>query len=133
MRAVSGHPGEELLYGGITNAGLVSRIGDTVRRPQRPTSPATHALLGHLERVGFEGAPRLLGVDDRSREVRSFVPGEAAIAPYAAWALSDEALVSVAQLLRRYHDAGLVRRHQSRLAAVGAGGVPGQPHLPQRP
>jgi len=102
---VSGHPEEELLYGGITNAGLVSRIGDTVRRPQRPTSPATHALLGHLERVGFEGAPRLLGVDDRSREVRSFVPGEAAIAPYAAWALSDEALVSVAQLLRRYHDA----------------------------
>ena len=105
MRAVPGHPEEELLYGGITNAGLVTRIGETVRRPHRRTSPATHALLEHLERVGFEGAPRFLGVDDRGREVLSFVPGEAAIEPYEAWALSDEALVSVAGLLRGYHDA----------------------------
>ena len=105
MRAVPGHPGEALLHGGITNAGLVSRVGETVRRPQRPKSPATHALLEHLERVGFEGAPRFLGIDDRGREVLSFIPGEAAIAPYQDWALGDEALVSVAELLRRYHDA----------------------------
>ncbi|MDP9326908.1 MAG: aminoglycoside phosphotransferase family protein, partial [Actinomycetota bacterium] len=58
-----------------------------------------------LQRVGFDGAPRFLGVDDRDREVLSFIPGEAAIAPYQDWALTDEALVSVAQLLRRYHDA----------------------------
>ena len=35
----------------------------------------------------------------------SFIPGEAAIAPYEDWALTDEALVSVAHRLRRYHDA----------------------------
>jgi len=102
---LTGGGDELLLPGGLTNAGRVSRVGDTVRRPQRPTSPATHALLGHLERVGFEGAPRFLGVDDRDREVLTYIPGEAAIAPTPAWALTDEALSSVAELLRRYHDA----------------------------
>jgi hypothetical protein len=94
-----------LLPGGYTNAGLVSRIGDTVRRPMRPSSPAVHALLEHLERVGFNGAPRLLGIDDRGREVLSYIEGEAVIAPHPGWALTDSALVSVAHLLRRYHDA----------------------------
>jgi Phosphotransferase enzyme family len=97
--------GEELLPGGLTNAGLVSRVGNTVRRPWRPTSPSTWALLDHLERVGFDGAPRFLGVDDRGREILSYIPGEAAIEPHQPWALTDEALVSVAELLRRYHDA----------------------------
>jgi hypothetical protein len=102
---MSGEGGEVLLTGGLTHAGRVTRVGDTVRRPRRPTSPATWALLEHLERVGFDGAPRFLGVDDRGREVLSYVPGEAAIEPYEDWALTDEALVSVAELLRRYHDA----------------------------
>jgi hypothetical protein len=96
---------EVILPGGFTNAGRVMRVGQTVRRPWRPTSPATRALLEHLERVGFDGAPRFLGVDDRGREILSFIPGEAAIEPVPAWALTDEALVSVAELLRRYHDA----------------------------
>jgi hypothetical protein len=93
------------LSGGTTNAGQVTRVGDTVRRPRRATSPATHILLEHLERVGFDGAPRLLGIDDRGREVLSYIEGEAAIEPYPEWALTDEALVSVAELLRRYHGA----------------------------
>ena len=97
--------GEEPLQGGFTNAGRVARVGDTVRRPWRPTSPSTRALLEHLERVGFDGAPRFLGVDDHGREVLSYVPGEAAVDPVPSWALTDTALVSVAALLRRYHDA----------------------------
>jgi hypothetical protein len=93
------------LRGGFTNAGLVTRVGATVRRPQHSTSAATHALLEHLERVGFEGAPRFLGVDDSGREVLSYIPGQAVIPPYPDWALTDEALVSVAELVRGYHDA----------------------------
>ncbi len=31
------------------------RAGDTVRRPAGPHSPPVHALLTHLESVGFEG------------------------------------------------------------------------------
>jgi hypothetical protein len=97
--------GEVLLHGGLTNAGNVSRVGDTVRRPLRPTSAATHALLDHLAAVGFDGAPRFLGIDERGREVLSYIPGDAAIDPHPGWALGDDALVSVARLLRRYHDA----------------------------
>ena len=55
---------EVLLVGGIANRGQVVRIGHTVRRPQRPTTPPTHALLRHLADVGFPGAPRFLGVDE---------------------------------------------------------------------
>jgi hypothetical protein len=96
---------EVTLVGGLANHGQVVRIGDTVRRPQRPTSPGTHALLRHLADVGFTGAPRFLGVDEQGREVLSYVPGTAVTPPYPAWALTDEALVSVAGLLRNYHRA----------------------------
>ena len=96
---------EAALPGGFTNAGRVTRVGDTVRRPRQPTSAATWALLDHLERAGFDGAPRFLGVDDGGRETLSFIPGEAAIEPYPGWAFTDEALVGVADLLRRYHEA----------------------------
>jgi len=97
--------GTEVLVGGLTNRGRVVRVGDTVRRPLRPTSPATHALLDHLAAVGFPGAPRFLGVDDLGREVLSYLPGTAVTTPYPAEALTDEALVSVAHLLRAYHRA----------------------------
>ena len=93
------------LAGGFTNAGLVVRVGDTVRRPWRPTSPSTHRLLEHLERVGFDGSPRFLGRDEHGREILSYVHGSAVFPPYPDWALTDEALVSVAELMRRYHDA----------------------------
>jgi hypothetical protein len=96
---------EVQLVGGIANAGHVVRVGDTVRRPQRSWSGATHALLRHLEAVGFEGAPRFLGADSQGREVLSYIPGTAVVEPYPDWALTDEALVSVAELLRAYHDA----------------------------
>jgi hypothetical protein len=92
------------LHGGTANRGLVVRVGDTVHRPLRPTAAATHALLRHLERVGFP-APRFLGVDRTGREVLSYVPGSAVVPPYPGWALTDEALASVAVLLRAYHRA----------------------------
>ncbi|WP_231122016.1 phosphotransferase [Motilibacter peucedani] len=101
-------PGDEsevLLHGGTTNRGRVTRVGDTVRRPVRPTSRSTWALLRHLEDVGFAGAPRFVGVDRAGREVLSYVEGDVATPPYPAWALSERALTSVAELLRDYHAA----------------------------
>ena len=93
------------LTGGTANRGLVVRSGQTVRRPQRPNSDAIRALLGHLEQAGFDGAPRFLGTDVRGREVLSYISGEAVTPPYPAWSLTDAALRSVAELLRRYHEA----------------------------
>ncbi len=96
---------ETQLLGGTANRGLVVRVGDTVRRPLRASSTATHALLEHLERVGFSGAPTFLGVDSQEREVLSYVAGETVTPPYPDWSMTDEALDSVARLLREYHQA----------------------------
>ncbi|MFF0269208.1 phosphotransferase [Kribbella sp. NPDC004536] len=93
------------LVGGTANRGLVVRVGDTVRRPLRASGTATHALLQHLESVGFKGAPAFLGVDSRGREVLSYLPGETVTPPYPSWSMTDEALDSVAVLLREYHQA----------------------------
>ncbi len=93
------------LRGGTANRGRVHRVGDTVRRPMRPTSRATHALLHHLENVGFDGAPRFLGIDESGREVLTYVPGDAVTAPLPDWGLTDDALRSTGELLRRFHEA----------------------------
>ena len=48
------------LLGGTANRGRVHRVGDTVRRPLRPTAPAVHALLRHLEKdLGPLALPQL--------------------------------------------------------------------------
>jgi hypothetical protein len=96
---------EEVLPGG--NLGGAVRVGGTVRRPVGPWTPAVHALLRHLESAGFEAAPRVLGIDDRGREVLTFIPGETAEQhdPWPAWVWSDAALVQTGELLRRCHDA----------------------------
>ncbi len=97
--------GEVRLEGGTANRGQVVRVDGTVRRPQTSSSPAVHALLRHLEVVGFDGAPRFRGEDEAGREVLTYVEGDVPIRPVPEWALSDSALTSVAQLLRGYHEA----------------------------
>lgn len=92
------------LLGGDVTDGVV-RVGDTVRRPSRASTASVHALLRHLERYGFEGAPRALGVDERGREVLSYVEGGSAARPLPGYALSGESLAALARLLRGFHDA----------------------------
>jgi GNAT superfamily N-acetyltransferase len=97
-------PVEEVLAGGLGNEGRVVRRGDTVRRPAGPWTPAIHRLLRHLESVGFEGAPRVVGLED-DIEILSFIPGAVAVPPFPSWSASTKLLVSVADLQRRFHDA----------------------------
>jgi hypothetical protein len=88
-------------------AGLVSavvRVGYEVRRELRPTSPAVHALLRHLEQAGFDGAPRFLGIDDKGRERLTFAEGETYLRATRD-TIPDRTLPSVGQFIRRYHDA----------------------------
>jgi hypothetical protein len=96
---------EEVLHGGIANAGKVVRIGDTVRRPASPFTDSIFALLEHVHDAGFDGAPRPLGIDEQGREVLSFIEGDVPIPPFPAWSMSDDALASVARLQRRLHEA----------------------------
>lgn len=93
------------LVGGMGSGGLVVRVGDTIRRPIVEQTDAVESFLRHLERVGFEGAPRVLGRDERGRSVLSWMPGDVAVPPYPAWAASEDLLVSVADLQRRMHEA----------------------------
>lgn len=86
------------LEGGDIN--LVVRVGDTVRRPPQP--PGVQALLAWYERVGFDGAPRYLGLDGQGREILTYVAGEPAFAPVP---YTDEIVVGIGRLLRRAHAA----------------------------
>ena len=83
----------------------VVRVGDTVRRPVGPHSPLVHALLTHLESIGFDGAPRYLGIDGAGREVLSYIDGEVAGRPRPPWIADEARLASVGRLVRAYDDA----------------------------
>jgi phosphotransferase family enzyme len=83
----------------------VVRIGDTVRRPRQEQSEFVAAYLGHLEAVGFRGAPRFLGVDSRGRDVLDYVPGDVPGDPPEAWACTDEVVAGIGGLVRALHDA----------------------------
>ena len=96
------HPEIPLLGG---NTSTVVRVGDTVRRNAGPWTPAVHSLLRHLERVGFTGAPRALGIDERGREVLSYVEGACGSYPLGPQWVTDAALTAVATTMRMFHDA----------------------------
>ncbi|GII03710.1 phosphotransferase enzyme family protein [Planobispora takensis] len=94
------------LTGGDVTDGVV-RVGNTVRRPTRPSTPSVHALLRHLEAAGFDGAPRVMGFDGQGREILTYLEGESGARPLPPYAVTDEALVALAGLLRRFHDAAV--------------------------
>jgi Phosphotransferase enzyme family len=96
---------EQPLAGGMYDDGRVVRVGATVRRPIRGSSDAVQALLVHLERIGFDAAPRFLGIDDQGREILTYIDGDVPLPPYPPWAMTDRAIGGLGRLLRRYHDA----------------------------
>jgi hypothetical protein len=107
-------PEEVALAGGATTGDVV-RVGDTVRRPARPSSELVRDVLQRLERAGFDGAPRWLGVDERRRDVLGWIEGDTftdrtRLHPYIGdprgrVTFSSEQVAAAMRLLRRYHDA----------------------------
>ena len=92
---------EVALPGG--NVGGAVRVGDTVRRPTGPWTPAVHELLDFLAVAGLPRIPRVLGIDDRGREILTFLPGQ--VLDIGREALSDGQIGSAMQWLRSYHAA----------------------------
>lgn len=92
--------------GGGNDGGAV-RVGGTVRRPVRAWTASVHELLRHLERKGFAGSPRVLGIDPDGREILTYMDGdtvgERSVMP--EWTRTDDTLVQVAHWLRSYHEA----------------------------
>jgi hypothetical protein len=103
-----GHPvcvTEEVLAGGVANAGAVVRVGGEVRRPSNPHSRTIHRFLSSLAATDFAGASVPLGTETDGRERLEFIEGDVAIPPYPSWVQTDEALASLARLMRRFHAA----------------------------
>jgi hypothetical protein len=96
---------EQQLVGGIANAGQVVRVGPHVLRPSSQHSGSIHAFLRAVRHAGFEGASLPVGIVDDGRERLVFIDGEVPVAPYPDWSQSDNALASIATLLRALHDA----------------------------
>jgi len=96
----------EYRMSGGRNDGAV-RVGQSVRRRAGTQTPAVHALLRHLEAVGFAGAPRVLGIDTQGREVLTYLDGDTVgdSRPWPAWTRSDAALVAAGRWLREFHAA----------------------------
>lgn len=95
-----------MIKDGQSDSGYVNtviRIGNTIHRPVNRWTPAVHALLSHLERVGFSGVPRVIGFDELRREVLSLIPGEVALRPWPDVFLQKQGLVDVGRFLARYH------------------------------
>jgi Ser/Thr protein kinase RdoA (MazF antagonist) len=82
-------------------------VGQTVRRAAKIETPAVHALLRHLHMVGFDRAPRPLGVDEQGRQVLTYLDGATVgeARPWPAWARSDAALIAAGSWLRDFHAA----------------------------
>jgi hypothetical protein len=96
---------EQELSGG--NLGGAVRVANTVRRAAGHWTPAVHALLEHLAKRGFVECPRVLGFDERGREILSYLPGETvgSARPWPSWTRTRQTLLQTARLIRRYHDA----------------------------
>jgi phosphotransferase family enzyme len=92
---------EVALTGGGRTA--VSRRGQTVLREAGPWSRSVHALLKHLEEVGFTGAPRVVGAgfDGSGRETLTYLEGE--FVHPGPW--SDDGVARLGVLLRELHGA----------------------------
>ena len=96
---------DEILQGGVANAGAVVRRGEFVLRPSNPRSKAIHAFLRELRSTGFTGASLPVEIQADGRERLIFIEGDVPVPPFLEWAQSDDTLASIAQLVLRFHEA----------------------------
>src|SRR5271165_5931282 len=93
-------PEEHVLTGGNVSD-VVVRVGDTVRKPAGPQTPAVEAFLAYLNDSGFSGAPRTLGRDERGRHILEYIPGRLA---YEMPSMDLDGLHRVGELICEFHD-----------------------------
>lgn len=89
---------EEVLKGGQSNESVV-KIENTVRRVTSENSEFVHKLLKLLEYKNYPYAPRLLGIDDKGREILTFVDGKT-----VSVNLNDEQLKKIVLMIKQLHD-----------------------------
>jgi Phosphotransferase enzyme family len=119
---------EEVLSGGVANAGSVVRVGRHVLRPSNPHTESIHRLLRWSYQHGFSGAPVPIGTEVDGRERLQFIPGDVPLPPYPDWSQTNDALASVTNLIRGLHNSTLDfdqsgSTWSDELAQVGGGPV----------
>lgn len=90
---------EERLDGNVAG---VWRVGDTVRRVAGPWTPSVHALLEHAG-PRLTAVPRVLGFDERGREVLTYLPGR--VVNIDVEMLSSGQIRSIVEWTRSFHVA----------------------------
>lgn len=90
----------EIPLDGGRSTETVVRIGDRVHRSMMDNAPFVHSFLKHLSKEGFSYSPRFLGIDDKGREILSFIKGEVPLGVV----FSDQQLISCMKILRTLHD-----------------------------
>ena len=63
------------------------------------------SFLRKLRSTGFEGASLPVEIQDDGRERLVFIEGEVPVPPFPAWARTNDALASIAVLMRSFHEA----------------------------
>jgi hypothetical protein len=96
---------DEILPGGVANAGRVVRRGEFVLRPSNPHSESVHRFLRELRSTGFNGASIPVEIRPDGFERLVYIEGTVAIPPFPAWSRADDALESIAGLMRSFHEA----------------------------
>jgi len=91
---------EQRLAGG--NVGGAVLVGDTVRRPTGPWTPAVHALLEYLA-PRIPHVPKVVGFDQHGREVLTYLPGR--VVDIDTELLTDEQIASITRWSRNFHAA----------------------------
>ena len=94
---------EQPLDGGNSTPEIV-RVGNTVRRAAGPWTPFVHQFLNHLADRSYP-APRPLGMDEKGREILSFIPGDRVHPNNPALVASSRGLRRVGRLIADYHRA----------------------------
>jgi aminoglycoside phosphotransferase (APT) family kinase protein len=74
------------------------RIGETIRRAAGPNTELSHRVLRHLEDAGVLWAPRALGIDEKGREVLTWIPGTTATTGH------EIDLPELTRMVRTLHD-----------------------------
>lgn len=81
------------------------RVGGTIRKPAGRWTPTVHATLRHLPTAGFDLSPSPLGIDERGREILTWIEGDVPSKPWSGPLVRDEGVAIVARTMRRIHDA----------------------------
>ena len=82
----------------------VTRIGNTVRRPEKKNSEYITQILKFLEQKQFKYSQRHLGKDNQNREIFAFVKG---FVPPDLGDTTDPQLHSFMKIVREFHDLSM--------------------------